>query len=68
MITEKDVLSALARGPGPDGQTPLPQSGAIAGVTTVGVTWGFFPREAIDDADVVIDEVPALEAYLMGAA
>ena len=36
MITEKDVLSALARVPGPDGQTPLPQSGAIAGVTTVG--------------------------------
>ena len=36
MITEKDVLSALARVPGPDGQTPLPQSGAIAGMTTVG--------------------------------
>ena len=36
MITEKDVLSALSRIPGPDGQTPLPQSGAIAGVTTVG--------------------------------
>ena len=36
MITEKDVMSALARVPGPDGQTPLPQSGAIAGVTTVG--------------------------------
>jgi ATP-binding protein involved in chromosome partitioning len=30
------VLSALSRVPGPDGQTPLPQSGAIAGVTTVG--------------------------------
>lgn len=43
-------------------------AGRAAGVTTVGVTWGFFPREAIDDADVVIDEVPALEAYLMGAA
>ena len=36
MITEKDVLSALSRVPGPDGQTPLPQSGAIAGVATVG--------------------------------
>jgi ATP-binding protein involved in chromosome partitioning len=36
MITEKDVLSALARVPGPDGQTPLPQSGAISGVATVG--------------------------------
>ena len=43
-------------------------AGRAAGVTTVGVTWGFFPREAIADADVVIDEVPALEAYLMGAA
>lgn len=43
-------------------------AGRAAGVTTVGVTWGFFPREAVDDADVVIDEVPALEAYLMGAA
>ena len=36
MITEKDVLAALSRVPGPDGQTPLPQSGAIAGMTTVG--------------------------------
>ena len=36
MITEKDILSALSRVPGPDGQTPLPQSGAIAGVTSVG--------------------------------
>jgi ATP-binding protein involved in chromosome partitioning len=36
MISEKDVLAALARTPGPDGVTPLPQSGAIAGVATVG--------------------------------
>ena len=36
MITEKDVLAALARTPGPDGVTPLPQSGAIAGVATIG--------------------------------
>ncbi len=43
-------------------------SGRDAGVTTVGVTWGFFPREAIADADVVVNSVPALEAYLMGAA
>ena len=43
-------------------------AGRAAGVTTVGVTWGFFPREAISDADVVIDQVPALEAYLMGTA
>ncbi len=36
MVGEKEVLAALARVPGPDGSTPLPQSGAIAGVTTVG--------------------------------
>ena len=36
MITEKDVLQALAAIPGPDGKTPLPQSGAISGLTTVG--------------------------------
>lgn len=41
-------------------------AGNAAGVTTVGVTWGFFPREAIADADVVVDGVPDLEAYLMG--
>jgi len=32
VITENDVLKALAAVPGPDGQTPLPQSGAIAGM------------------------------------
>ncbi len=32
MITENDVLKALAAVPGPDGKTPLPQSGAIAGM------------------------------------
>lgn len=43
-------------------------AGRAAGTTTVGVTWGFFPREAIADADVVLDDVRALEAYLMGPA
>jgi ATP-binding protein involved in chromosome partitioning len=32
LITENDVLKALAAVPGPDGKTPLPQSGAIAGI------------------------------------
>ena len=32
MPTEQEILSALARVPGPDGQTPLPQSGALAGI------------------------------------
>ena len=36
MVSEKDILAALERVPGPDGKTPLPQSGAIAGLTTVG--------------------------------
>jgi ATP-binding protein involved in chromosome partitioning len=33
MVSEQDVLSALGSLPGPDGTTPLAQSGALAGVT-----------------------------------
>jgi ATP-binding protein involved in chromosome partitioning len=33
MLTKDDVMAALAAVPGPDGKTPLPQSGAIDGVT-----------------------------------
>ena len=33
MATEKEVLAALAAVPGLDGRTPLPQSGALAGVS-----------------------------------
>ena len=33
MLAKDDVLAALAAVPGPDGKTPLPQSGAIDGVT-----------------------------------
>ncbi len=36
MASEKEIVAALSRVPGPDGVTPLPQSGTIAGVTTVG--------------------------------
>ncbi len=43
-------------------------AGRAAGMVSVGVTWGFFPREAIADADVVVDDVPALAAYLMAQA
>jgi ATP-binding protein involved in chromosome partitioning len=32
LATETEVLKALAAVPGPDGTTPLPQSGAIAGI------------------------------------
>lgn len=67
------VLLALARlGASPDdacyvGDAPFDvAAGNAAGVTTVGVTWGFFPREAIADADVVVDDVADLESYLMG--
>jgi ATP-binding protein involved in chromosome partitioning len=33
VATEKDVLNALASVAGPDGRTPLPQSGALAGIS-----------------------------------
>ena len=33
MLTKDDILAALADIPGPDGQTPLPRTGAIEGVT-----------------------------------
>jgi ATP-binding protein involved in chromosome partitioning len=33
LITERDVLAALTGVPGPDGRTPLPQSGALAGIS-----------------------------------
>ena len=33
MANENDILAALARVLGPDGATPLPQSGAIQGIT-----------------------------------
>src|SRR5690348_6319577 len=33
MVSEQEVLSALQSVSGPDGKTPLPQSGAIAGLS-----------------------------------
>ncbi|HUI20035.1 MAG TPA: iron-sulfur cluster carrier protein ApbC [Methylocella sp.] len=33
MISDQDVLSALQAVPGPDGKTPLPQSGALSGLS-----------------------------------
>ena len=33
MATRDEVMAALAKVPGPDGRTPLPDSGAIAGLT-----------------------------------
>ncbi len=36
VITEKDIINALHIVLGPDGKTPLPNSGALSGLTTVG--------------------------------
>ncbi len=33
MVTQEDVMRALGSVPGPDGKTPLPESGAVSGVT-----------------------------------
>ena len=33
MVTEQEVLRVLQSVAGPDGKTPLPESGAIAGLT-----------------------------------
>ena len=70
MIGEKEVLAALARVPGPDGVTPLPQSGAIAGVTTVGdkvyVSIAVDPAKAASlepmrrSAEAVIKQLPGV--------
>jgi pyrophosphatase PpaX len=66
------VIHALARlGASPDaacyvGDAPFDiAAGRGAGVTTVGVTWGFFPSDALADADVVFDAVSDLTGYLM---
>ncbi len=42
-------------------------AGNAAGVATVGVTWGFFPRAALEaeGAGVIVDDVPALSSLLM---
>lgn len=46
MITEKDILAALSTVHGPDGRTPLPQSGALAGISV---------REANVDVSITIE-------------
>jgi pyrophosphatase PpaX len=45
-------------------------AGNAAGVTTIGVTWGFFDQAALDveHPDLVVHDIPALEAVLLGAA
>ncbi len=39
-----------------------------AGITAIGVTWGFFPRDALEaeGADVVVDTIPQLRDVLLG--
>jgi len=50
MFNENDVLQALQTVPGPDGKTPLPQSGAIAGLSVkdgkVYLSIGIDPQQA----------------------
>ncbi len=43
-------------------------AGNTAGVVTIGVTWGFFDRTALnaEHPDFVVDEIPALDALLLG--
>jgi len=45
-------------------------AGNAAGVTTIGVTWGFFTRAALEaeHPDVMVDDIPSLEAVLLGGA
>jgi pyrophosphatase PpaX len=69
------VLAGLALlGSAPDdacyvGDAPFDiAAGRDAGVVAIGVTWGFFPRGALEGADLIVDDVPALEAFLMGDA
>src|ERR1700719_2087952 len=33
MVSDQDVLAALQSVPGPDGKTPLPESGALSGLS-----------------------------------
>jgi len=50
MLSDQDVLNALQSVPGPDGKTPLPQSGAIAGLSIkdskVYLSIGIDPQQA----------------------
>lgn len=45
------------------------QAGRAAGVTTIGVTWGFFRRDQLEPErpDHLVDTVPELEALVLGA-
>ncbi len=67
------VLAGLALlGAAPDdacyvGDAPFDiAAGRDAGVVAIGVTWGFFSRDALGGADLIVDDIPALEAFLMG--
>jgi pyrophosphatase PpaX len=71
------VLVALANlGGTPDdacyvGDAPFDISaGNAAGVTTIGVTWGFFARSVLEaeNPDLMVDDLPSLEAALLGGA
>lgn len=70
------ILLALGRlGTRPDeaafvGDAPFDiQAGRAAGVTTIGVTWGFFRRDQLEPErpDHLVDTVPELEDLVLGA-
>jgi pyrophosphatase PpaX len=71
------VLLALERlGGGPEGacyvgDSPFDiESGRAAGVFTIGVTWGFFSRPALEEAgaDLIVDTPAAMVRACLGAA
>ena len=75
MVSENDILAALRRVPGPDGTTPLPQSGALAGLTVsngkVYVSIAVDPAQASAmeamraTAELVIKGVPGVASALV---
>jgi len=75
MVSEQDVLSALGSVPGPDGTTPLAQSGAISGVTIkdgkVYVSISVDPRQSAalepmrDAAEKTLKKLPGVSAALV---
>ena len=75
MVGKDDILAALAAVPGPDGKTPLPQSGAIDGLTVrdgkVFIAIKIDPRhaKALDvmrvEAEAKIKSVPGVVSALV---
>ncbi len=75
MISEKEIIEALGRVAGPDGKTPLPQSGALSGVTIqdnkVYVSLAVDPAQSAAlepmraKAEAVLKDLPGVAAALV---